>query len=567
MPTALIRDLSLNLNTVIGGSFTYIAYVVLFGGAAAACLVSLGRARRIQDDETRYGMVGLLAFSGGWAAFQAGFLVVPTPGLRYASYLVSLIVGLATIGAWLYFCSAYTGRTLHRNSTLRQVAVVAYLTITIIKVTNPLHGLYFSLRLVQEPFVHATVVHGTFHWLVTGLSYVLVAIGFFMLYESFTEAGYDTRPLIGALGVTAIPVLFDVVGYTTDALLDLNHESIGVAAFALSVLYLFDKRFLSVQVTGSVDDAVIFLDESRQIRDFNQHALAAFPELAGSEGQPLSSVLPQVSECAEEGGDVLEVDRDGETRYYLVGESSFSLDQNDYGQVLVFADATTTERRRRELERQNEQLEGLAAAIRHELRNTLQIVRGRVTIAGEALDRGEVSLARESFETASETSDRMSRVVDDLSAIAEYGQSIEGTRHIAFEPVVEEAWTDVDPTETDLTVEGRGEIRAERGRLHALFVNVFRFYLHNDASSVRVQLRDDGFAVADDGASPSVADPDVLFDYDGAVPDAQTGVTLPNMRMLARAHGWEAAADPEYEGGVRIVVSGASVEPRELQTV
>ncbi|PSP53412.1 histidine kinase, partial [Halobacteriales archaeon QH_7_68_42] len=93
---------------MLGGSIAFEIYVLAFGLAALGCFGTLARARRIEDRDTRRGLVGLLASSGGWAAFQLALLVVERPAVKYLAYEVSLVVGLATVGAWLYFCSAYT---------------------------------------------------------------------------------------------------------------------------------------------------------------------------------------------------------------------------------------------------------------------------------------------------------------------------------------------------------------------------------------------------------------------------------------------------------------------------
>ena len=543
---------------MLGGSIAFKIYVLVFGLAALGCFVALARARRVEDRDTRLGLVGLLACSGGWAAFQLALLVAGRPAVRYLAYEMSLVVGLATVGAWLYFCSAYTGRSFHRNGTVRRVGALAYLGVVAVKVTNPLHGLYFTTELVQEPFVHTAIRHAAVHWVVAGLSYALAAVGFFMLLELFAAADFDTRPLVAAAALTALPVALDVVGHATPVLIDINYESLGVAAFAVAVLFVFEDRFLSVQVTGDVDDAVVFLDGEDRVRDFNQHARRAFPSLVGAKGRPFAEVVPDAA-SALAADEVFARSQGEETRYYLVSDSAFSLGQPDIGRVVVFADVTTTERQRRELERQNEQLEGLAAAIRHELRNTLQVVRGRVSVAGTALDEGEVGRARDSFEAASRTADRMERAVADLSSLAEYGQSIEETRDVDFAPAVERAWEAVGPDQC-LTVEGEGTVRADPGRFRELLINAFQFAAHNGGSAVTVTLRADGFGIADDGRRPPAEDPGALFDYGGEVPHAETGVALPNVRMFARAHGWTVSFDDDYDGGTRLLVSGVTVD-------
>nr|WP_232794548.1 histidine kinase N-terminal 7TM domain-containing protein [Haloarcula taiwanensis] len=511
----------------------------------------------MEDPDTRRGMVGLLLCSGGWAALQLGFLI--TPGtLGYAFYLGSLVVGLATVGAWLYFCSAYTGRAFHRNRLYRAVAVSVYLAVVAVKLTNPFHGLYFATQFASDPFPHLAITHGVFHWVVTGLSYALVTVGFFMLFELFLEADYDTRPLGVLVGITALPVILDIVGYVSDLLLDINHEPLGVALFALGVLYVYDEAFLAVQLTDGVDEAVVYLDDDGYIKEANGKAQRLFPALSGSRGQNLETVLPAVTEILQTDEQILERNRGGGAEYYLVSDTSFSLGQVNIGRMLVFTDVTESERRRRELDRQNEQLEGFATAIRHELLNTLQIITGRVSVAGNALDRGEVDLARDSLRSTSETAERMSEIVNGLATLARHGQTIDETTAVDLRPIVDGAWERADTNGLTMAADVEGQVIADPTRLRDLFESGFTFAAHNDASTVTVSREADEIVITDDGTPAGETASDAFFEYGGAIPDAAAGMTLPNLRMLARTHGWDVTLDTEYQDGVRVVISNVT---------
>jgi len=538
-----------------------LGYAVLYVVATVACFAALVRARRIEDSDTRWGMVGLLVGSGGWALGELAFLVGPTRGLRYGAYMVSLVVGLATVGVWLYFCSAYTGRTLHRDRRYRALAVAVYGSIIALKLTNPLHGLYFRIGYVQEPFAHPTVHHGAIHWIVTGLSYALVAVGFFMLFELFRRADHETQPLAVLVGVTGLPIVFDLVGFTSQRLIDINYEPLGVAVFAVGVLYVFDERFLAVQVTGQVEDAVVYFNRSGEIREFNQQAASLFDGLSGARGDPLETALPEVASTLGADDQILDRHVDGEQRHFLVSEASFSLGQADFGQMIVVTDVTETERRRRELERQNDQLEGFAAAIRHELLNTLQIVGARVSMAGEALDEERVDEARESLVTADRTADRMQTVVDGLAALARHGKTIDETTPVPIEAASDGAFENAAMTPETCRVEGSGQIIAEPNRLQQLLTNGVEFAAHNDAETVTVALGDDRLTITDDGHPLDGVDPQTVFEYGGPIPADEAGMTLPNLEMFARSHGWQAHVDETYEDGIRVVIEGATTKP------
>ena len=114
---------------VSNGSFYW--YVLAYVVAVVGCAVALPRARRVDDRETRVGLVALLVTSGGWATAQLGYLLAPTGPVQYALYLAGLIVGLTTIGGWLYFCSAYTGQTYHRNRSIRRLSVVVFVSVVV----------------------------------------------------------------------------------------------------------------------------------------------------------------------------------------------------------------------------------------------------------------------------------------------------------------------------------------------------------------------------------------------------------------------------------------------------
>ena len=85
--------------------------------------------------------------------------------------------------------------------------------------------------------------------------------------------------------------------------------------------------------------------------------------------------------------------------------------------------------------------------------------------------------------------------------------------------------------------------------------------MNNDASRVTVDVGEDGFAVEDDGTAPPVSDTERFFDYGDAVPTTEAGMHLPNVRTLARVHGWNATVDTDYQDGVRIEVA---VDPAPL---
>jgi hypothetical protein len=118
----------------------------------------------------------------------------------------------------------------------------------------------------------------------------------------------------------------------------------------------------------------------------------------------------------------------------------------------------------------------------------------------------------------------------------------------------------------DLAIEGKGTIEADGPRLEKLFQNAFEFYTHNGGSELTVSLQEEGFAIGDDGQPPSPDATERYFDYGDAAPATSAGMALPNVRTLARVHGWHARIDPDYADGLRVVVSGAVVREANAPT-
>jgi signal transduction histidine kinase len=532
-----------------------VAYGLLFAVAGVVCSVGVHHARRVEDDDTRYGLVGLLATSGSWAVTHAVLLGVPSTELKTAVYLVGLILGFSTVFAWLYFCSAYTGRTYHRRPAYRRAAVALYLAVVAVKVTNPVHHLYFTTTVVAEPFPHLAIQQGLFHWVVTGLSYLLAGVGMFALFEAFAESEYDATPLAGLVGLAGLPVVLDIVGYATPLLLDMIHAPLGVAAFTLGVLFVYEDRFFAVQLTEGVTGPTIFLDDDGRIRECNHAARRLFPGLDDAVGEPVDAV-PTLSAALDADDGIATVDVDDERRHYVVSENAFEVGQGSLGRIVVLSDVTRIERQRRELERHNRQLEDLAEGMRHELRNAVTVVQGNVQCAMRQLEDGDVGDARESLRTATETTDRTTRLMNDFATLAQYGRTVTDSESVDIRKTVTAAWpeADADTAGATLTVEGDGTVAADPARFELLFTRAFEFALDNGASTVVVEPDESGVTITGDGDPPR-GDAERYFDYGDAVANTTSGTALPMVRTLAQVHGWHARIDPDYRDGVRLVVS------------
>ncbi|MFB6256890.1 MAG: histidine kinase N-terminal 7TM domain-containing protein [Haloplanus sp.] len=555
-----------------------VAYLGAFVAASLACFAGMTRLSRLSDPDTRRGLAGLLGLTGIWSATHVGRLLPLAPDVQASFYLVGLVVGLATvgaaalaavidIGAWLYFCSAYTGHRYHRQPAIRQSALVVYLAVVAVKLTNPLHHLYFTTSTSTDPFSHVVIQFGAFHWIVTALSYALSAVGFYLLYEILSESELDVTGLGGLVATTALPVGLYLLSLGDGGLLTLHYEPLGVAVFAVGALYVVDDDFVAVppfwraQVIDAVDEAVVLIDGTSTIKDTNGQAIERFPELDGAIGERLSAVTPDLADAVTDREDILAVDdeRRGSMRYYYVNSTPLVSGNVEVGCAIVCTDVTRVERQRRELERRNDQFDDLAAAITHELRNTLTVASGyfETLASNRAFDDATTT---EAYRRVDEAHARMDRVVTDLWALAQHGQTVEQVDDCDLRRAAERAFDGVAPEEPSLTVDGEATVMAERGRLNGLFAKTFEFADLYGADSVAVHAEGERIVVTVDGEPLPEGAVDRALEYGDPVPSAETGTLFPTMQTIARSHGWTMELDPAFRAGVRIVVDGVEMD-------
>jgi signal transduction histidine kinase len=426
-----------------------------------------------------------------------------------------------------------------------------FLGIVLMKLTNPIHGLYFQTAWVTTPFPHLSVQHQLLHWITMGLAYSLAAIGYFMLVELFWQIDHDTKPLVVLVGLTGLPVLFDVLGLVSPILLDITYEPIGVAAFAAGVLFVYLEEFQTVRLAGEHDEPIIVLDDDDEVRDYNRQADEIFPTLES--GERIDVVVPEMTAYLDTDDTVLEVKRGGGVRYYQVSAHPFSAGRSRTGRAITLTDITEREQYRTELERQNERLEQFASVVSHDLRNPLNVAKGRIELAREEHES-------EHLETASNALDRMEELTDELLTLAREGQPIDETDPVSLSAVAEQCWQMVDTQSATLTVEDDLAFLADAARLQQLLENLFRNAIEHAGTDVTIHVGTlpdrRGFYVEDDGPGIPAREHEEVFESGYSTTDHGTGFGLAIVKEIVDAHGWSIDVTDGRHGGARFEITG-----------
>lgn len=545
-----MSELSPTLNPV------FVAYVLLFGIAALACFASLPRARGITNDGTRRGLVALLVTSGGWSVAHLGFLLAPSVELKLVFYHAGLLVGLSTVGPWLYFCSAYTGRNLHKSASIRRAAIAVFLIISLVKVTNPLHQRYFQPEVLVTPFPHLSILSQELHWLAMGLAYALAVIGYFMLFELFRQVGHDTTPLLGLIGLTGLPIVLDALAVVSPTIINITYEPLGVAAFAVGVLFVFIDDFQTVQLTGQQDDPVLVLDDEYRVRDFNTKSKELFPELEVNED--IETVVPEIAEYIDgEENTIFELETAGGVKYYHLGIRPFTTNRSRLGTSVAFTDVTEREEYRRELERQNERLEQFASMVSHDLRNPLNVAQGRVDYLQGEDDNEHLAATGRAL-------DRMEGLIEDVLALARQGQPIAERERVTLSAVAEDAWAVVESDTATLTIDSDETFIADTTRLQQLLENLFRNAIEHGGTDVEISVGTindgSGFFIADNGAGIPVQDRKKVLESGYSTASEGTGLGLSIVSEIVAAHDWQIDVTSSETGGARFEIAGVQNE-------
>ncbi|AKH97639.1 sensor histidine kinase [Halanaeroarchaeum sulfurireducens] len=551
----------------------FLSHILIFTTSAIVCLASIPRARTIQHPGSRRGFVVFLSSVALWSGGYVGYLLAPTEWGKLGFYILGFVFAFVAVGAFLYFSAAYTGRP-PGQMPYQNAAIGVFFLIILLKATNPLHTLYFTSEWTSEPFPHLAIHHEMLYWVVLGLSYALIAVGFFMLIERFYHTGTDSRPLVVLLALTGLPAGATILGDQIPGLLPLMYEPPGVALFAVGTLFVYKQRFEAIRLTGESEEPAIFLDTDGRIRDYNQRARTIFPALEGSIGKTVESVSSSLADTLAERG-VITVS-DGDTRYYEISTTPFAVGDVPTGRLVTITDVTDRETYRRQLEAKTEQLEALNRVVRHDIRNDMAVILGWAETLTDHVD--------EEGRDALDKVLKKSRHVIELTRVArDFVESLSQEEALELDSVdlaqrIETELEAVRDSSEDAHLRVEGDLPRVSVQANEMLSSVFRNLLenavrHNDEDtpeitvsceegpeSVRVRIADNGPGIPDERKEKIFGKGEKGLDSPG------TGIGLYLVHTLVDRYDGDVWVEDNEPKGSIFVVELPKSEPDDERT-
>lgn len=506
----------------------------LFALTSITCFISAFKTNRITTKSVRFYFRSLLVLSGLWALSVSVQLLSPTTW-KLTMFMFGLVFGLSSVFAWILFVLEYTGSEIHRTKKFRYGALTMFIFILSLKITNAIHGQYFSYQIINEPFTHLSVSRGILHYIVMSASYLVSFYGFAQMYKMYDNSQYDTFYLRFLLLVMFIPGIIEVLSYVFEDIfiLSLPHEPLGVAVFAVGSLFLLNDTFLNIEKSTKENllnelmmPTVLIIED--QIVDCNSTASEIIldsntpPVDVGESNKPFKDALN------EENMDNIEVRVKGDKIIYNPESSDISIGDNELGRSYVFVDITDVELNRRALQRQKEQLEQLANESRHYMRNQVGVINGNVDILQENSQIDN----RELVERTERATSKLSKISENISTIITMSNPVMDSETISIEDIEKTVKTD---RPYDLQV-GTGYITGKDKRIRRLFREFLLYTEETEATKVRIYEEQDNLIMSHNDSSTYVQDVTTAGFEHGEIESKYMSLNI--IKAIADGHAW-----------------------------
>ena len=277
--------------------------------------------------------------------------------------------------AWFSFCSIYAGKfdNMVRGRLFYLLTIIPILTIILV-FTNESHGLIWSKIDFSDIGVYKilTPIHGTWFWIHTTYSYLLIATGsLLIIWKSLSISSTHIKRSILLISAVVLPWIANILYLLKIMKSDYTAPAF-VASISLLFLGVYGYKLVNVIpiarniVVEGLDDAVVVLDDSYRVVDMNPSAERLLEistdKAIGLEASQVFDRCPEVIDLCRpkksEKRSICIKEKNGSIKYYDVKASPlYDKSKRILGRLIVIRDITEIKQTESELKEKIEELE------------------------------------------------------------------------------------------------------------------------------------------------------------------------------------------------------------------
>ena len=379
-----------------------------------ACILGLGSAIWTYHRRDQHAAQAFLLFLGVTVAWNATVLlrIVGPVALGWELHLIEQFFQVLMTLVWLYFAAVYAGyrSVLMRRSVASPLAAVGISMLAVESFPPIAARTNTNPTIIQEPFAFVTWTDTALSGVVEVLALAAFAIGSgLILYKLLTANYVQAWQIALVFAATSGAILVEVVESSIPhAVSGVDYPAIAVTGVGVSYvvgLYRYDLfGYTPVDMSDVIDGItapVVVLNPEQRIVDFNASAAAMFPAVAA--GERADAVLPTAvidavpADLTAPTDTEVTLSRDGDERVHRLYAAPLDSFGDSYGVAITVRDITTQRRRQENLALLKQIL---TRALRHNIRNKIDIVQANSQALIDQLDGTEETQARAAFEAA-----------------------------------------------------------------------------------------------------------------------------------------------------------------------
>lgn len=385
-------------------------HVALFG---AGCLAGIAVAVWTVLNRNKHAAEEFLVFvlaAVGWNVTVLVQVLGPVPVIRTVVFAEQFFQTLVPV-TWFLFAVRYTGAGWLRRPAVRAVLALVVAGMVGLESVPPLTEFtYGPSTVVRDPFATVAWDDTPVSDGIELLGLVFATVGSGLLLHNLVTANYARAWQAGAVFVAAAgTILLELFDSDIAALVrGVDYAALAVSAVGLIyvvTLYRYDvfgyTPVDTSDVIKSIAAPVVMINPDRQVIDFNARAGELFAGVA--RGQAMSAVLPQpiieappVAEFVDGQAEV-RIDTESETRTFRLYATTLDSFGDLQGLAVTLRDVTDQRRRQEELDLLKQIL---SRALRHNIRNELDVVKANSQRLADELEGERRELARSSVAAA-----------------------------------------------------------------------------------------------------------------------------------------------------------------------